>query len=265
MYSRYSPLTAGDTGMPLPLYGCACVGISVSIQLLHGRHKRVVGHQVCPDGLLLQSVKSFAVHLRHERQGGADQLCDRQHKRPQGHQIGLEGLLRNVHHIPLQVDAADALIVLCITLQQQQLPFNPLHRGPEWPLPQDMRSSLPPPLPSEAPHDGLVCRRCRQCKVHCPAPCFQTQQWNDGICSRSSPCLHPYKGYWLPHRKPTFQSESAAQLTDVQLLPANCAGKHGKSRTMQLNASWRRPRCVRTVCVRLYLALEASSVLHRLT
>ena len=34
---------------------------------------------------------------------------------------------------------------------------------------------------------------------------------------------------------------------------------------MQLKASWRRPRCVLTVCIKLYLALEASSGLHRLT
>ena len=89
--------------------------------------------------------------MRHERQGGAHQLCDGQHKGPQGHQIGLEGLLRNVHHIPLQVNAADALTVLCITLQQPQLPFNLLRRGPESPLPQDVGSSSPPGFPSEAP------------------------------------------------------------------------------------------------------------------
>ena len=34
---------------------------------------------------------------------------------------------------------------------------------------------------------------------------------------------------------------------------------------MQLKASWRRPRCVLTVCIRLYLAFVASSGLHRLT
>ena len=61
------------------------------------------------------------VPLRHEQQGGAHQFCDGQHKGPQGHQIGLEGLLRDVHHTPLQVDAADALAVLRIALQQPQL------------------------------------------------------------------------------------------------------------------------------------------------
>ena len=68
-----------------------------------------------------QAELSVFILPRHEREGRAHQLCDGQHKGPQDHQIGLEGLLRNVYHIPLQVDAANALIVLRIALQQPQL------------------------------------------------------------------------------------------------------------------------------------------------